>query len=231
MGECYIFDFNKLETYEIGALLVTILAYPKKGSDEERSALHAALCSLVLYERSINDPKWAASPQLIKPIYAFRDEAQIKKDMRKLERLLRDRAIAGRMAMALLQEVEGNGKRPETLPEEIKKVTLDQLAVMVKDEILGPGIEETENIEKRIWRPSLPVIHIAAAMQVLLQGLDKKVSGLPSMSNIWTSREAIEWLVVKAQYFETLIATKPIKKNGKILIKPEQLIKLRLSEK
>lgn len=231
MDKYYVLDFNELEAYEAGALLLSILAYPKNDSDEKRSALHASLCSQILYARSVQDPDWANSPQLIKPVYAFRSKAEIKKDTRKLYRLLRDRAVAGRMAMALFQEAEGDGKRPETLPEDIKKLTLDQLAVMVSKEVLGPGIEETENIEKRIWRPSLPVIHIAAAMQVLLQGLAKKIPGLPSMDDIWTSREAIEWLVVKAHYFETLIIDKPIKRNGKVIIKPEQLIKIRLAKK
>ena len=204
---------------------------PADGSDEERGALQATLCSQFLYDRFVNDHDWAASPQLIKPVYAFRSEDQIKKDLKKLERIFRDRAIAGRMAMALFQEAEGDGKRPETLPKEIKKVTLDQLAIMVKDEVLGSGIEETENIEKRTWRPSLPVIHLAAALQVLQQGLEKGIAGLPSLDNIWAARESIEWLVTKAQYFEGLVLAKPIIKNKKVLIKPEQLIKIRLAKK
>ena len=229
MQENFILDFSRLEDYEIGTLLITILAYPKIDQEEDRGGLHASLCNQFLYDRSVKDQTWAASPQLIKPVYAFRSEALIKKDTRKLERLLRDRAVAGRMAMGFFLEAEGDGKRPKSLPKEIKKVTLDGMAIMVKDEVLRSGSEETENIEKRAWRPSLPVIHLAAAMQVLLQGLDKGISGLPSMGDLGNSREAIEWLVTKARYFEDLITTKPIIINRKVIIKPEQLIKIRLA--
>jgi hypothetical protein len=37
-------DFDRLEVYEAGALLVTLLAYPEEG-EETRSEVHASLCA------------------------------------------------------------------------------------------------------------------------------------------------------------------------------------------
>jgi hypothetical protein len=228
MPQHYIVDFKKLEPYEVGAVLLTLLAHPQEGTDQQRSVLHASLCSQVLQERARSDQDWANTPQLIKPVYAFQSEADIKASTKKLARLMRDRAVAGRKAMAFFQEAENGGQRPSTLPENTE-VTLDSLAVMVKDEVMDSDSHETENIEKRIWRPSLPIIHLAAALQVLMQGLNKGVQGLPAMDSLWTSRDAIIWLVKQALYYEELITSKPIKRKGNVLIKPEQLIKIRLA--
>jgi uncharacterized protein len=45
-GAMLTIDFNYLEVYEAGALLVTLLAYPgeSKNDDEQRSRVHASLC-------------------------------------------------------------------------------------------------------------------------------------------------------------------------------------------
>jgi hypothetical protein len=66
-------DFNRLEVYEAGALLVTLLAYPgeSRHDDEQRSRLHASLCACVLQAAYATDPDWSISPQLAKPFSSF----------------------------------------------------------------------------------------------------------------------------------------------------------------
>ncbi len=42
-------DFRRLEVYEIGARLVTLLAFPgERESEEVRSRVHASLCAYAL---------------------------------------------------------------------------------------------------------------------------------------------------------------------------------------
>src|SRR5437016_11176472 len=69
-------DFKRLEVYEAGALLVTLLAYPGESEHEEerRSRVHTSLCACALRAIYEVDPDRAVSPQLIQPIYAFRSE-------------------------------------------------------------------------------------------------------------------------------------------------------------
>ena len=95
----------------------------------------------------------------MKPIHAFRKEKLIGKDLVKLQRRLQGRMAAARMAMAYLKEV-ATGKPPK-LPHGIKRLSLNQLSEMVLEDT-----RETmaENVEERVWRASLPVIHLAAAM-------------------------------------------------------------------
>jgi len=68
----------------------------------------------------------------MRPIYAFRSENEIAKDLRTLERRLRDRMIAARMAVPFLQQVEP-GERPK-LPKSIKRLSLNEMAAFVAEE-------------------------------------------------------------------------------------------------
>jgi hypothetical protein len=45
-------------------------------------------------------------------------------------------------------------------------VSINQMARLVLEDA---GQTDPENVETRIWRPSLPAIHIASAVQLFLQ--------------------------------------------------------------
>src|SRR5438067_1372785 len=98
----HTYDLSKIEVFEAGAALLALLAHPEANRVDKRSELHASLCALALRTIYSSDPESAVRPQLIKPIYAFRSEREINTDMRTVRRRLRDRMIAGRMAVAFL---------------------------------------------------------------------------------------------------------------------------------
>jgi hypothetical protein len=214
-----IIDFKKLQVYEAGALLLTHLAYPERtATDDQRGGLHATLCALALHELYGQSPEWE-TPQFMKPIYAFRTDKQIDKDLRTFPRRMRDRAIAGRMAMAFLMEAE-TGKVPE-LPEGIKRLSLNEISAMVLDENIE---SEPENIETRTWRPSRPVIHLAAAIQYTLQKFarEKNIHDVTYMDFLLCDF-LIEYVVRLAQIYESYLP------KSKLEIKPEELIRFRLA--
>jgi hypothetical protein len=91
------------------------------------------------------------SPQPIKPVYALRSQCDIDRDLRTLQRRLRDRMIAARMAIGFLKEAV-TGEVPK-LPANIKRMSVNQMARLVLDDA---GYTDPENVETRIWRPSLP---------------------------------------------------------------------------
>src|SRR5258708_855628 len=102
-------DFNKTEVYEAGAILVSVLAYPQEGHSGRRVEAHRALCAIALRERAAEDEAWAESPQPIKPLYILSDR-EIDAGLKTLKRRLRDRMVAGRMAMVYLKDVVANGR-------------------------------------------------------------------------------------------------------------------------
>src|SRR6202047_5537673 len=154
-----VVDLNRVEVYEAGASLITLLAYPRE-REEVWAQVHASLCSYALRIKSASEPDRATVPQPIKPVYAFRLEQDIERDLKTLERRMRDRIIAGRMGIGFLKEsVTGQ------VPEGLKRLSINDAAELVLDDA---GDREQENVEARIWRPSLPVIHLATALQLLL---------------------------------------------------------------
>ena len=72
----HLADFNRIELYEAGAMLVTLLAFPGKSADdeEERSRVHASLCWCMLRATYEVYPDRAISPQSVKPIYSFQTQ-------------------------------------------------------------------------------------------------------------------------------------------------------------
>ena len=82
---------------------------------------------------------------------------------------------------------------------------------------------EPENIEARVWRPSLPVIHLAAATAVMIDVAEREGFGRFGIGELVTWRPLIEAIVREAQSYETLMSQSPhFPKN------PNNFIKLRL---
>jgi hypothetical protein len=216
----HLIDFNRLEVYEAGAMFVTWLAYPGDSEDEIRSRVHASLCNHALRVKCAIEPDWALVPQAIKPIYALRCQRDIKRDLRTLARRLRDRMVAGRMAMAFLKEALGGEvlKLPADLPP---RLSINQMAHFVLDDT---GHADSKNVETRIWRPSLPVIHLATAVQVWLQVAESEKRPL-GLEMLLLSRQLIECLVRTAQRHESIIA-----QSRRRRIDLDRLIKVRLAE-
>jgi hypothetical protein len=207
-------DFTRLAVYEAGALLVTLLAYPRE-SEDKQSKVHASLCTHALRTKCEIDPDWAMPPQPIKPIYALRPQQQIKQDLRTLERRVRDRLIAGRMALAFLQEVE-TGR----VPGGIKRLSINELAGLVLDDA---RYTEPKNVETRIWRPSLPVIHLASALQLLLHFAEPQLGPL-GLESLLLCRNVIELVIRTAEYHETVIV-----QSRHLRLAPNSLIRVRLA--
>ena len=216
----YQINFENFEVHECGAVLVSLLAYPNDDKDErQRENLHASLCAFLLRAK-FDDSEHENTPQPMKPIHAFRERHQINRDLKTLKRRMRDRMVAARMAIPFLQEVETGS--PPPLPASIKRLSINAMAEFVLDDA---GQSDPENVETRIWRPSLPVIHLAAATQVFLNLAETDNRGPLLLGDILCSRFAIEYIVTEAQRYEALL----FKGLTQKAIAPEKLIKLRLA--
>lgn len=208
-----VVDLNRVEVYEVGASLITLLAYPGE-TEEIWAQVHASLCSYALRIRAASEPDQTTVPQPIKPIYAFRLEQDISRDLRTLERRMRDRMIAGRMGIGFLKEaVTGR------VPEGLKRLSINELSELVRDDA---GYSEPENVEARIWRPSLPVIHLATALQVVLHLSDPQIGPI-GYEALLLGRGVIELVIRTAEYHRVLFT-----KCRSLRLDPESLIRIRL---
>jgi hypothetical protein len=127
--------------------------------------------------------------------------------------------VAARMVMPFLQEAQ-TGRTPD-LPPGVKHLSINQMAEFVLSDV---GLSDAQNVESRVWRPSKPVIHLAAAIAVFGQGMLRAVAQPLSIGDLVQTRWIIETVVQEAQEIEVLIA-----KSQRLRIAPESLIRVRLS--
>jgi hypothetical protein len=216
LSDCPTFcvDFNNVEVYEAGAMVVALLVHPRDNKKEARAGLHASLCAGVLRANFGDDH----TSRLMKPVYAFRDLKLIEKDLKILRRRLLDRMAAARMAIAYLKEAS-SGKPPK-LPPGIKRLSLNQLSDMV---LADTRESVPENVEVRVWGASLPVIHLASAIAVLADMADRAKDTKFSIAHLLVERSAIEWVVRAAEEYRSLLQRSSLK------ISPKKLVKIGLA--
>ena len=101
-------------------------------SDAAKSLqLYLSLCGKALWLKHLMKPE-DWKPIQVRPQYVFR------------------------MAIALLRKAVPGGL--QRLPKEIRRLSVNQLALYVLEDA---GQTEPGNVERRVWAPSRPVIHIA----------------------------------------------------------------------
>jgi hypothetical protein len=83
----YTIDFERNEIHECGATLLALIAYPEDdANDTRRSNAFGSLCVFALrarYENTVEEN----FPQRMKPIYVFRSETIMNRDLAALRRL------------------------------------------------------------------------------------------------------------------------------------------------
>lgn len=217
MGGFMQLSFERNEVYECGAALLTILANPQEIDEERSGQLYLSLCGKALWLRRWLSPE-DCTPITVKPEYVFRDPEVIDRDVAYVVKRVGERMVAGRMAIPFLQQAQ-LGRLP-SLPKEIQRLSLNQMAEFVLDDA---GQAETGNVEQRIWAPSCPVIYLAAAAAIAGQQLRR--SGHPlALETLLFHRWVVEAIARLAEELAALIA-----KDPKFPVRPAQLIRFRLS--
>ena len=209
--------FKLDETYERGAALLVTLAYPNSDDAGRNFQLYLSLCGKALWLKHMNDPDdW--TPITVKPQYVFRDREIIDRDVQIIKRRVAERMVAGRMAVPFFWRIKLGDAM--VLPNEIKRLSINQMAEFVLDDA---ELADADNVEKRFWRPSLPVIHLATAAAVVCQQRMKAGQSLKLESFLFI-RELIEEVVSQADELAALIRNDP-----KFPAKADELIRVQLT--
>jgi hypothetical protein len=215
MRECYEIDFNGPQPFEIPALVLAALARPDEGETKARESLYNSLCVWLIQQRAALEPDWARAPQPIKPIYLSWPAAQVAKDLRTFHRRVRDRLTAGQLAVAFLQERETGGSAK--LPPGARRLSLNELAPTVLEDL---GFADyPENVEARVWRPSLPVIHLCVAWAVSVQEAQRERARTPTVVDLYLDPSFLALVLARAEMNVPLLAKSQLK------FAPEKLIR------
>lgn len=147
------------EPFEIGARLFAILAFPGTNEAVERRRAANAWCAGVINCTKQQEPGLSAELDARYPRYVAIDQRSINQALRKTKSRIRNRQVAGRMVRGHFQE--WIDQRPAVLPASIARLSINELAKLVG---LEGGQDDPENTEKRVWRTSRPVFHLASAL-------------------------------------------------------------------
>ena len=98
------------------------------------------------------------------------------------------------------------------LPEGMTRVSLDQLSKLIRSDT---HIDDPENVEKLVWRPSLPIIHLAMATQIELhiRNSGRRTTEIDTQ-DIQFARAA----VARARSYEPLVMRSPLFASGKVAL-------------
>ncbi len=216
-------SLSSLPPYECGAILFTYLAFPEPAVEEDRGRIHAALCHLALRAISQDDPSGQWAPQIIKPGYALLSESDVRNALRTMDRRLADRRQAAIVAKPFLEQAT-TGQVPR-LPPGVDQLSVENMAeYLLLRSSPSPDKAEVKNFHGRVWRPSLPVIHLALALNMLFE--HTRTAGLEKLAvhDLIRSPEAIEFLSKTAELLELIFLQ--ITKLG---INDATLLKFRLT--
>lgn len=213
-------DLSRDEVYECGAILLAALAFPSPNEMPRRLRYHQALCGHALHTLMRSDD-WAWRPQRLKPGYLQLGEAAATAAFKTTERRLRDRLLAAHMAVAFAKEAAG---LLPSAPD--RRLSLNSEADRLV-ETMSPGSKgpsDPHDAERRIWRPSLPVIHIACAVAHLCDEAERLGHALQPIYFLFEP-DLIRRVVGLSEYYAGLLLGSPI-----LPLDGRKLIRLVLAE-
>ncbi len=150
-----------------GAMFHAILAWP---TNRELRSFHRVSDELMAGTLRLSKPASSGARDELDQYWPQHDwrriealSAKRRVAMGGIEKRLRHRMIAAKIGIGLIHlELFGT---QVTLPPSLVSLSIDQLSAFVSRETT---IDDPENVEKLVWRTSLPIIHLAIATQLIL---------------------------------------------------------------
>lgn len=214
MPEIIRLKLDPYDRFHVGGQLLATLMRPNVDSDRRKPT--AALASEFLFFgdriRAAHEPGKEPAKPILKKQYGPCERA-----VRRHTKPLRDRITAGRMAVPILMEAR-DGDAAQRAPG-VTDNSLNQLARYVQPE---SGMSDPHNIEARIWRKSLSVIHLCAAYAVTVFNWHR--TGQPGpcdVAGLFSNELFVVTLLYEAMLYEQLLA------QSRLEIDPESLIRFR----
>jgi hypothetical protein len=212
----WIVDLRRGDAFEWSALLLTVLAFPEEEPPEAlMKSCFCSLCASAIAEDVFRHPE-RVNVKGMKPAYGFCDKHRIDRDLRQLEKRVADRMLAAKMVKPFIPEASTGESPVRRLG--MKRLSLAQMAEVVLSESRE---SELKNLLSRIWRPSRPVIHLAAATRSALEAQNPCDKTLLTVHRILSDSAVLDLILRNAEEMVPLLA------NSRARVDVESLIRLR----
>lgn len=207
----------KLDPYDrfaVGGLLLATFMRPGVDSHrlEPTTRLASEYLSFACRIREGGEPGNETPRPILKKQYD-----PCERVVRRHAKSIRDCVTAGRMAFPILMETIGGDTTQSAAG--VMGRSLNQLARDVQPE---SGMSDPHNIEARVWRKNLNVIHLCAAYADTVSNcLRLGHSGPFELADLFSSEAFVVTLLCKAMLYEQLLS------QSRLEIDPESLIRFR----
>jgi hypothetical protein len=223
--ETVTIELSQLAPYEAAAQLFAVIAYPE--SQEDRVRFSDAICGWMLGQFA-EDAEWASTPQTTLPRYwkalVSGPDVELRKGFRAINR---ERLIAAKMAAPRFEEFRQfalEGREPGQAPRPTSTKVTDE----VSKDLMQPRrsaergrkgeVVASENIVRRAWVPSRPVLHLCLALHLAIHTSSPNQQDL-NLGDFLTSKPTIAGILGAAE--PIAIAMTPC-----FDIKPDELIEV-----
>ena len=216
MVECLLHVKGRF-AYEVTAQVLAIFAFPE-ATEARMRELADLLCLWYadeLFHRADRlkfDPRPHLNPEHARPA-----PREIGKFIQQMNYRLRQRALAGHVAIAILQEAAPG--EPHHTPEDLGERTVENVMLWY---LRHEGGDEA-NFKKRRWRPSQCVIHLAAAWAVKNQDCERNGLEPPGIFDLMHSVDNLVQLLDEACAYEAHVAA-----ASRLKLANENMIRFRL---
>lgn len=225
------FDLNELLEFEVGAQFMALLTYPKATESKQRHNVFLGLCAAYAAEQVRSTPTEATYLRVNRPKYFGVAPKHSRQALRLVRTSLKHRLLAALMARPFIgQALEGDNY---ALPPGLGELTPSTMAERIST---IHNISPTENLMHRIWRPSLPVLHLAVGLENA-----KKRERTPAADDPHPDTDAL--VEPESEAFDTqdiarireaiklsVFAAEIIGQDSRIHIAPHELVGIRWSE-
>ena len=211
---------DDFEEFEQAASVLAVLAFPEGVENERRDEAYRWFCGRAVRVMTERDPSWVNRKQALRPAHTFAAARQLGSDYGALGgTVLRDRMVAAKMAMPFLIR-QATGKSPK-LPRDVKRLSIRAMANYCADDAQQAN---ADNVKTRVWRPSRPVIHLACAIAVKMEDVER-AGRLPlTFDDFLLDWSLTEEVVHTAEDYEKLV-----EREAGLRISGDELVRVRLA--
>jgi hypothetical protein len=173
---------------------ITVVDLP---DGEKVAKAQGALVGHILQSAAAESPEWSRTGQTLKPLYLMLDPADIARSMKLTVARLQDALKVARVARPFIGKAVSGA--PPALPAEVERLSLNAVIPFV----LGDeDPTDPHNFEQRVFRRTLPVLHLAIALEQALMTAEAASGRRPSLEALTLEPACLPWIIDHAAALE-----------------------------